>query len=145
MRQATDCSSWSDNAIWVEASKYAAKPKVRLWLDRVRQDMLADTKITLESHTRELLRLAKAAEASGNYGAAAKCIELTGRATGLYVDRIKTDDPTLAVAQVLERIALLQPAVAAELAASMGLDMSESDNQDSTGQPDSAKSLKSLH
>ena len=144
-RHAYDCENQPAEQIWRDASILKSNPKVAKWLDRVRQDMLADTAVTIESHTRELKRLAQAAEKAGNYGASAKCVELTGRVNGLYVERIKTDDATLAVAQVLERIAQLQPGTAAALAASMGLELPGSDTETASDQPDSTKPLKSLH
>lgn len=123
-RAAYACGGWTDNAVWVEASNQKGNPKVVLWLDRIRQDMLADTKITLESHTRELLRLGKAAEKAGNYGASAKCVELTGRANGLYVDRIETKDTTRQAADILKA---LDPALLALLGPQLGLDTGETE------------------
>ena len=128
-RQAYDCEAMSKEATWVEASRLKADPNIALWLDRVRQDMLADTKITLESHTRELLRLAKAAEGAGNYGAAAKCTELTGRANGLYVDRIETKDTTDQAAAVLAK---LSPELQALLAPFLGISEASSSPEEET-------------
>ena len=120
-RAAYDAQSMSTEAIWVAASRLKAETKVSLWLDTVRSQQLADTAITKESHTRELLRLAKAAEKSGNYGAAGKCVELTGRVNGLYVDRIETDTGKAEVLQALAAIKRLDPALASTLEDKLGL------------------------
>lgn len=87
LRESRDVSNWSPNAIWVEASRLAASPKVRLWIDALRQSAFCNTNITLEGHVRRLSELSARAEASGNYGAAVQAEVHVGKATGLYVEK----------------------------------------------------------
>ena len=120
-RHAYDAQNLTDAVIWVKASELKASGKVSVWLSQARAQQLADTVITKESHTAELLRLAKAAEASGNYGAAGKCVELTGRVNGLYVDKIETDTGKADVLQALAAIGKVSPELAKALEAQLGV------------------------
>lgn len=131
-RHAYNAQNMSTEAIWVASSRVKAATKVALWLSVARSQALVDTVITKESHTRELLRLAKAAESSGNYGAAAKCVELTGRVNALYVDQIKTDTGQADVLQALAIIGKTDPAFAMAMKEQLGLsesDISGGDNR----------------
>ena len=84
-RESRDCSEWSNNAIWVEASRLASKPKVRLWLTHFRRQAMARGTITLEGHLAELDRLKELSIATGNLGASVKAEELRGKAAGVYL------------------------------------------------------------
>lgn len=88
-RKAYDTSNWSDEAIWVQASRLKAHPKVKLWLDAVRALQLKTGQVTLNSHLSDLEGLAARAEQSGNYGAAVNAKVSQGRAAGLYKDKIE--------------------------------------------------------
>lgn len=43
---------------------------------------------TADGHSQQLLDLARKSEDAGNYGAAVRAVELTGKVAGLYVDRV---------------------------------------------------------
>lgn len=47
--------------------------------------------LTAEGHTRQLLELAGKSEAAGQYGAAIRALELTGKVAGHYVDRVAVE------------------------------------------------------
>ncbi len=48
--------------------------------------------LTAETHTRQLLELAGKSEAAGQYGAAIRALELTGKVAGHYVERIRQEE-----------------------------------------------------
>jgi len=127
----------SDNALWVEACRLRADPKVSLWLKAVRQQESHSAIATLEQHTARLEGLATRAEQSGNYGAAVQAEKARGQASGLYVDRNETRitaDEDLV--KVIKDLALIDPALARVLAADSGLEsvvdatVGEGDNLD---------------
>lgn len=101
-RKAYDTSNWSDEAIWVQASRLKAHPKVKLWLDAVRALQLKKGTVTLDSHLSDLEGLAARAELSGNYGAAVNAKVSQGRAAGLYKEKIEMSgvDPKALVEEV---------------------------------------------
>lgn len=102
-RRAYDTSNWSDEAIWVQASRLKAHPKVKLWLDAIRALQLSKGSVTLDSHLSDLEGLSARAEASGNYGAAVNAKVSQGRAAGLYKEQIQmTGDPADAVAEAVQ-------------------------------------------
>lgn len=122
-RASYSVENMSDPAIWVEASRVDARPNVSLWLARARDGQLIDAKVTLESHTRELRRLAGVCETTGNMGASVKATELMGRVNGLYVDVIETRNPDAKA--LIEQIMQLPEALRGPVLAEAGL--SESD------------------
>lgn len=127
-RHSYDTENWSDEAIWVEASRTKSDPKVALWLATARREGLANTVITLESHVSELDSLKQEARQAGAYGAAIKAEELKGRANGLYVERIKTEDGTeISLINALAKLQASEPALATAIAQSMGLELPGSD------------------
>lgn len=87
-----DTSNTQDHVVWVRASELAADRKVKVWLAQARQQQLADTKVTLQSHTRDLRQLIDECKETGNYGAAVNATVKMGQAHGLYVDRIEMND-----------------------------------------------------
>lgn len=121
-RSAYDTSNWTDEAIWTQGSRLASNPKVVLWLDHARQAQADKKEITLESHLAELERIKKAAEADKGYTAVLKAEELRGKATGLYVERVKNEsdvdlDQLLAVVE-----AVMGEGIASEFRAKLGMD-----------------------
>ena len=82
--------------------------------------------LTAEVHTRQLLELAGKSEAAGQYGAAIRALELTGKVAGHYVERIRQEPaPQVADAQktVLSVIAeLLGDKQASIAAGKMGVE-----------------------
>lgn len=107
-RKAYDTENWSPEAIWVQASRLKAHPKVKLWLDAIRALQLSKGSVTLDSHLSDLEGLSARAEASGNYGAAVNAKVSQGRAAGLYKEKIEMSgaDPKELAAQVREIITL---------------------------------------
>lgn len=134
-RRAYDAQNMADDDIWREASLLRSHPKVSQWLAQAKLQGLANTVVTLESHISELDSLKQEARQQGAYGAAIKAEELKGRATGLYVDQIKTDTGQADLLQALDIIGSTNPGLATSLREGLGLpkgDISEVDNQ-STG------------
>lgn len=102
-RAAYDTSNWTNEAIWVEASRLANHPKVVLWLQAAKEHSFQDTKVTLQTHVRRLTELSARAEKAGNYGAAVQAEVHAGKATGLYIDRVQDVDRGRELA-ILDRI-----------------------------------------
>ena len=57
-------------------------------ISELRLPAIEQAQITLASHIAELQRLAKIAEDKGQVQAAIKAIELTGKVSGLYVEKV---------------------------------------------------------
>lgn len=89
LRAAYDTSNYSQNAIWVDASRLKANPKVRLWLDALQAAGMSRISCSREEHLAELERLRNKAERTGNMGAAVQAEQLRGKVAGHYVDRIQ--------------------------------------------------------
>lgn len=131
-RHAYSVENMSDAAIWVEASRVKARPNVSLWLSEARRQGMAQTVVTLETHTAELDRLSVLAEKAGAFGASIKAQELRGRANGLYVDQIKTDTGQADVLQALAIIGKTDPAFAKAMKDQLGLSESDTEGSDGT-------------
>ena len=90
-RSAYSTENMSDEALWVEASRLRANPKVSLWLDAAKTMHLHSGKTTLEGHLAELDRLKRRAEDTGQMSAAIHAEISKGKATGLYVERVRNE------------------------------------------------------
>lgn len=110
------------NALWMMASRLKNSDKVKLWIMAAQKASLHSGKCTLESHMKRLEELSIAAEAAGNYGAAAQAEQLRGKAQGLYVDQIKdlTTQPTESLIEAIE--STLGKDTARILAQQLGID-----------------------
>lgn len=104
---------WTDNAVRVEACRRLQKPNVRLTIDACRRYMGAKAECTLEQHLNELDRLKNVSEVTGNLGAAVNAEVNRGKASGLYVDRVRQEpvDP----AGLAEAIKDVAPELAKQL------------------------------
>lgn len=71
------------------ASRVMANVKVASRVDEIRAPAVKNARITLESHLADLQRLRDGAEAAGQYSAAIKAAELTGKVSGLYSEKIE--------------------------------------------------------
>jgi len=83
-REAYNCKNMSNAAVWVEASRLRANPKVSLWLrhcQRIGQD---SARLTLEAHLAELARAREEAIACGQIRAGVQAEHYRGKAAGLY-------------------------------------------------------------
>ena len=87
-RIAYDHEGMSDVSIYQESCKLNKNPKITLRVAELRAPVIKKAQVTLESHIAELQRLAKVAEDNGNVQAAIKAVELTGKVSGLYVEKI---------------------------------------------------------
>ena len=87
-RKSYDHEGMSDVSIYQESCKLNKNPKITLRVAELRAPVIKKAQVTLESHIAELQRLAKVAEDNGNVQAAIKAVELTGKVSGLYVEKI---------------------------------------------------------
>jgi phage terminase small subunit len=88
-REAYDAENMSPSSIWCAASKLRSSAKVSQWLEFLRTNGAEDITVTRETHLRELERIKEMALMTGNFGAAAQCEQLKGKATGLYTERVE--------------------------------------------------------
>ena len=87
-RLAYDHEGMSEDAKYVESCKIMSNPRIAQRIAELRAPVIAKAQITLENHIAELQRLAKVAEDAGNVQAAIKATELTGKVSGLYVEKV---------------------------------------------------------
>jgi phage terminase small subunit len=73
------------------ASVLAKNPKVTKRVAELRAPAVKRAEITLESHLADLKALRDAAESASNYAAAVTAETNRGKASGLYVERLKVD------------------------------------------------------
>lgn len=71
-----------------EASKLKRNPRIAPILTNIQ--LIKSTKLaqTAEGHSQQLLDLARKSEEAGQWGAAIRAVELTGKVAGHYVDRV---------------------------------------------------------
>ncbi len=127
-RMAYDAGNMSDNACNVAAWRLERKEQVRARLEELERQAAKETNYTLAKHVQELARLADAAEANGNYGAATQCRVSMGKACGLYTDNISIKAEELSPSALLSQIQMTDPATAKLLAAQLGLSLDDNDN-----------------
>lgn len=110
-------AGYSEKAAGVVGSQLAKKAHVAARISEIRKSNdaaeLAQTQFTADWCRAEHWRLAKEAEASGNYAAATRNIELIGRTYGIYQDGVSVD-----IARVKE-FSVTEAAEAKRLAALM--------------------------
>lgn len=102
-RAAYGCLGWQSNTIWARASELRRNSKVRAWLDAAREAQADTINLTKDQHLRDLERMKDRCEASGDLKGAIRCLELAGRASGLYTERvqhIESDDPAVLEAEL---------------------------------------------
>ncbi len=99
--------------------------------------------MTAEAHTRQLIDLAGKAEAAGQFNAAIRAVELTGKVTGHYVERVRQEEaPQVADAfqVMIEEIhSTLGPEAARQYAKQKGVEwLPARDTDDSTKEQDNS-------
>jgi len=75
-------------------------PKIAARIAELRAPAIERAQLTLEEHLRELAQLRELAKAKGDYGAATTAETNRGKASGLYVTRLKHEDlppPTIVI------------------------------------------------
>lgn len=94
-RSAYDCTNMSDNAVYVEASRFFDNPKIALWIDYYLKNTTESIQEQLNynalTHFKELEELQTIAlkkfrdrQGNPNLSAAIKAVELKGKLAGLY-------------------------------------------------------------
>lgn len=83
-RKAYDTKRTTQPSIYVDASKIASKPSVRLWLDWVRAEQASQAACTLGSHLHSLAEIRDEARAVEQYGPAVAAEKTRGQAAGLH-------------------------------------------------------------
>jgi hypothetical protein len=74
---------WKDSAVWSQSSKLLADSKVFQRVSNFRQEAADSTKLTLESHLKELELLRDMAKEQGNIGAAIQAETVRGKHGGV--------------------------------------------------------------
>lgn len=87
-KEAYDCEKMSDGAIYVEAHRLTANPKIALRLEELKAPVVESARCTLEGHLKQMAKLRDLAIESTQYSAAIKAEEQRGKAVGLYKDQI---------------------------------------------------------
>jgi len=126
-RQAYPTSlTWTQNALWVEACRMRANPKIALWVNTVRLQGSNSAIASLEDHTQEMRSLRDEARQTGNYGAAVQAEKARGQASGLYVEKQErqiTADKDLI--DTLKELARHSPELAKQLADEAGIEFAQ--------------------
>jgi len=71
---------------WI-AKKIAGRPAVKAEVNRIRADLRASERLTLEQHMTHLADIRDDAKSAGQFAAAARAEELRGKAAGFYIER----------------------------------------------------------
>ena len=82
----------NSNVVWVESSKIASKPEVRLWIDAFKREVFNMHAYTAEQHVQELNEAAQLCKANGNMGALVNALKAKGQVSGHYVEKVEIDD-----------------------------------------------------
>jgi len=89
-RQAYDTKGWTQNGIWCAASKTASNTKVKQWLEwnkrQALNELLDETKYTLQAHIDELNMAIEYALEKGAAGPLIQAITAKGKACNHYVE-----------------------------------------------------------
>lgn len=85
-RGAYNTQNWSDEAIWVEASRLKDHPNVSLWLAKAREAQAESVIITREWWNRTALKAMKRAEQDGSHTAVKGFMDSFARVNGLHSD-----------------------------------------------------------
>jgi hypothetical protein len=92
-RESYNCKNMSHGAIWVEASRLRAHPKVALWLRHFQRIGLDSARLSIEAHLAELARARELALAHGQISAGVQAEHYRGKAVGLYDRAVGLADP----------------------------------------------------
>lgn len=91
-REVYSCERMKDTTINRRAFDVLHRPHVESRLEELRAPVREKAQLTLEQHLNDLKRLRDAAEQSNQYSAAIAAEVNRGKASGLYVERIKHED-----------------------------------------------------
>lgn len=75
----------SRNAVYVDASRLRANPKISLWLSMMKRQHFQQGLYTQEAHMLELSAAIEECKAAGNLGAMVNAIKAKGQVAGHYV------------------------------------------------------------
>lgn len=84
---------WAETSLHPKASGLAANGKVSARIAELRKTVVAEVRVSLESHLAELNRLKALAEAKDQVSGAIRAEELRGKASGLYVEQVESGPP----------------------------------------------------
>ena len=76
---------WTNNALWSEASKLRASPKVSQWISALRRQQFTRGLYTRDDHLAELSVAVEECRLDGNRGAMVNAIKAKGQVMGYYV------------------------------------------------------------
>jgi len=99
-RRAYSTSGMKPPTINVRAKELLDNSKIAVRLEELRAPAIQRAQLTLEEHLRELAELRELAKQKGDYGAATTAETNRGKASGLYVTRLKHEDlppPTIVI------------------------------------------------
>jgi hypothetical protein len=77
---------WSQNSLYVAASRFFARPDIQLTMTLLRENSLKEAKVSLSEHVQNLMEIRDQARRSGSYGAAVQAEKNIGIVSGLYGD-----------------------------------------------------------
>lgn len=90
-RNAGYSSNVEPKYLTTKARELKNKGHIKVILTNFRLRNAEKMDLTAEGHTRQLLELAGKSEEAGQYGAAIRALELTGKVAGHYVDRVAVE------------------------------------------------------
>lgn len=88
-RAAYNTEGMQDSTIWANASALSRNNKVARWVNYIKAQNVERGSYTLADHVDELEEAKEWLKSINNGGAYVRAVELKGKATGLYVERIK--------------------------------------------------------
>lgn len=88
-RRAYNAGNMAEATIWRKANELVKNGKVTARIEELRQPVIEQAQLTLESHLNTLAALRDKAEAEGKYGPAIQAEISRGKAAGLYSDKIE--------------------------------------------------------
>jgi phage terminase small subunit len=86
-RSAYDTRKMKPETVQNKAYAMAKRGEIQARIEELREPIIKDCRITLESHLNRLEELARKAVEDGQVSAAVKAEELRGKACGLYVEK----------------------------------------------------------
>jgi len=90
--------------LYWQAKQLIARPAVDAEMQRLRLDLRASQRLTLEQHLHVLAEIREESRAAGQFAAAARCEELRGRAAGLYVEQVLVRSDGMSRDELLARV-----------------------------------------
>ena len=133
-KAAYDAENMSEDNIRIEAYRLKNNPNIAPWFEHAKQEAMKRAMKSKDEYLQETERLKGVCEKEKNYGAAVKAHELAGKVMGHYEDRGKGLRETLVLADVLARIQTRRPELAATLASSLGVELSDNDTKAGVGE-----------